>query len=89
MTVEALPLDAHGRIPHSPAERSGITLHRALVHMIAETHRHLGHADIVRELVDGATGHSADNPNTPAGDRGFWAAHRNRVERAARREAGR
>jgi Protein of unknown function (DUF664) len=88
MTVEALPLDAHGRIPHSPAERSGITLHRALVHMIAETQRHLGHADIVRELVDGATGHSADNPNTPAGDRGFWAAHRNRVERAAR-EAGR
>lgn len=28
----------------------------ALTHMIEETGRHAGHADIVRELIDGATG---------------------------------
>ncbi|MEV4894301.1 DinB family protein [Nonomuraea sp. NPDC055795] len=28
----------------------------ALVHMIEETGRHAGHADILRELIDGATG---------------------------------
>lgn len=28
----------------------------ALVHMIEETGRHAGHADILRELIDGSTG---------------------------------
>ncbi|GAA2177652.1 hypothetical protein GCM10009847_04450 [Leucobacter tardus] len=28
----------------------------ALTHMIEETGRHAGHADILRELIDGATG---------------------------------
>jgi hypothetical protein len=27
-----------------------------LTHMIEETGRHAGHADILRELIDGATG---------------------------------
>jgi hypothetical protein len=27
-----------------------------LVHMLEETARHAGHADIIRELVDGRTG---------------------------------
>ena len=33
-----------------------VTLHRVLVHVTAETQRHTGHADIVRELVDGSAG---------------------------------
>ena len=33
-----------------------MTLHRVLVHVISETSRHAGHADIVRELIDGAAG---------------------------------
>lgn len=31
-------------------------LRRIMVHMIEETARHVGHADILRELTDGATG---------------------------------
>lgn len=31
-------------------------LRRIVVHMIEETARHVGHADILRELIDGATG---------------------------------
>ena len=27
-----------------------------LIHMVEETARHVGHMDILRELVDGATG---------------------------------
>jgi Protein of unknown function (DUF664) len=52
----ALALDAVGEVPWWPKERREVTLHRILVHMIAETHRHADHADIVRELNDGAVG---------------------------------
>jgi uncharacterized damage-inducible protein DinB len=34
----------------------GLTLRWALAHVIEETARHAGHADILRELLDGATG---------------------------------
>ena len=33
-----------------------VTLRWVLIHMVEETARHAGHMDIVRELVDGATG---------------------------------
>ena len=33
-----------------------VTLRWVLIHMIEETARHAGHMDIVRELIDGATG---------------------------------
>jgi Protein of unknown function (DUF664) len=36
--------------------RSGLTARWALVHLLEETGRHVGHADIVRELIDGSTG---------------------------------
>jgi hypothetical protein len=83
-TIEALPLDAVGQVPWWPPERRGVTLHRILVHMIAETDRHAGHADIVRELVDGAVGLRQDNDNMPPGDQGWWEDYRSRLERAAR-----
>ncbi|WP_433715791.1 DinB family protein [Nocardia sp. CA-084685] len=36
--------------------RSAPSLRWALTHMIEETGRHAGHADILRELIDGTTG---------------------------------
>jgi hypothetical protein len=86
-TIDALALDDRGRVPHWPAERSEVTLHQVLVHMIAESHRHAGHADVVRELIDGAVGLRADNDNMAGGDADWWARHRERLERVAR-EAG-
>jgi hypothetical protein len=59
-TIDALGLEAIGHVPWWPDERSEVTLHRILVHMVAETNRHAGHADIVRELIDGAVGMRAD-----------------------------
>jgi uncharacterized damage-inducible protein DinB len=86
-TIDALELTAVGRVPWWPSERSEATLHRILVHMIAETDRHAGHADIVRELIDGAAGLRDGNDNMAPGGPGWWESYRGRLERIAR-EAG-
>ena len=39
-----------------PGERGPYSLRWIMVHMIEETARHAGHADITRELIDGAVG---------------------------------
>lgn len=41
-----------------------VSLRWVLVHMVEDTARHAGHMDIVRELIDGATG------THPSADRG-------------------
>jgi uncharacterized damage-inducible protein DinB len=88
-TIQALPLDAPGSVPWWHPDHRGVTLHRVLVHVIAETHRHAGHADIVRELVDGTSGLRADNDNLPPGvDRAWWGSYRDRLEAVAREAAG-
>jgi hypothetical protein len=38
-----------------------VSLRWVLVHMIEETARHAGHADIVRELIDNTTGYLPGN----------------------------
>jgi uncharacterized damage-inducible protein DinB len=82
-TIAALDLDSTGEVPWWPPDRRVVTLHQILVHLVAETARHAGHADIVREEIDGAAGVRPDNSNLP--DEGYdWAAHRARVEEAAR-----
>ena len=86
-TIEALDLDSPGRVPHWPDERAEVTLGQILVHLTTETHRHAGHADIVRELIDGRAGLREGRTNLPDLSEADWAAHRERVERAAR-EAG-
>jgi uncharacterized damage-inducible protein DinB len=83
-TIDALPLDAPGRVPWWDGDRASVTLHRVLVHVIAETNRHAGHADIVRELIDGAAGLRADNDNLAPGDSAWWESYRNRLERVAK-----
>ena len=88
-TIEMLALDAVGTVPHWPDERSTVTLHRILVHVITDTHRHAGHADIVRELIDGAAGLRADNDNMAPGDQQWWQAYWNRLDDVARRAGGR
>ena len=83
VTIDTLALDAIGHVPWWPEDRSEVTLHTILVHMIAETNRHTGHADIVRELIDGAAGLRQDNDNMAPGDSEWWNGYRSRVERAA------
>lgn len=82
-TIDGLGLEAVGRVPWWPAERREVTLHRILVHVATETHRHAGHADIVRELIDGAVGLRADNDNMAPGDDAWWRDYRDRLDRVA------
>lgn len=86
-TIDTLALDATGLVLWWPEDRREVTLHQILVHMIAETHRHAGHADIVRELVDGAVGLRDGNDNMAPGDKEWWQSYRSRLEDAAQ-EAG-
>jgi hypothetical protein len=84
ITIDTLPLDAIGHVPWWPPERNEVTLHRIMAHMIAETHRHAGHADLVRELIDGAVGRQRENGNMAPGDQPWWEGYRGRLEEAAR-----
>jgi hypothetical protein len=84
-TVAALPLDARGRVPWWPEERRDVTLSAVLVRVVAETHRHAGHADIVRELVDGSVGMQRGNENMASADRDWWQRYRDRLEETAGR----
>jgi uncharacterized damage-inducible protein DinB len=86
-TIEALPLDAAGEVPWWSPEARRTTLHRVLVHMISETDRHAGHADIIRELIDGGTGVQAGNSNLADAEAAQWVDYRERLEKIAR-EAG-
>jgi hypothetical protein len=87
-TITALDVDSIGHVPHWPAPHDEVTLHSILVHMLAETNRHGGHADIVRELIDGEAGLRDGVTNLPDEDTDWWVAYRDRVERAATEAAG-
>nr|WP_240723327.1 DUF664 domain-containing protein [Haloactinopolyspora alba] len=48
--------DLGAPVPRPPRRRRAPSVRWALTHMIEETGRHAGHADILRELIDGTTG---------------------------------
>jgi Protein of unknown function (DUF664) len=83
-TIDALDLNSTGQVPWWPGERGVVNLHRVLIHMIAETNRHAGHADLVRELIDGAAGLREGGSNLPDVDEAWWADYRAMLERTAR-----
>ena len=82
-TIDAFDLESVGRVPWWPPDRNEVSLHRVLIHMATETHRHAGHADIVRELIDGSAGLRPGSENLPDRDAGWWAGHHARIEDAA------
>lgn len=88
-TIESLALDAPGIVPWWPEERKHVTLQQILVHMGSETAQHLGHADILRELIDGAAGQGPNDPNLPVRSDAEKTAHFDRLETAARDAAAR
>lgn len=82
-TIAELPLDAIATVPWWAQERRRPSLHLLLVHMTAEVNRHAGHADIVRELIDGSTGHRAGVSNLPTDDEIDWPAYVSQVQESA------
>ena len=57
-------------VPHWPEERRNTTLGVLLIRMVAETAQHAGHADIIRELIDGRGG-----PDYEMADAETWQTH--------------
>ncbi len=78
-SVRTLGLDAPASVSWWPEERQVTTLGYLLVHLLAETAHHAGHADIVREAIDGRAGDDHDD----LGDEEFWSAYVARVQAAA------
>jgi hypothetical protein len=58
--IAALGLEAPGSVAHWPEGQRETTLGVLLIRMVAETAQHAGHADIVRELIDGKGGPDQD-----------------------------
>lgn len=81
-TFEELGLDGEGTVPWWLAERNPVTLHTLLIHMIAETNRHVGQIDILREGLDGAVGLRVGVSNLPE-DGYDWPAYVAKVQTAA------
>ena len=81
-TIDALAVDASGHVAWWP--RPDVNLFDILVHMLAETSRHAGHADILREELDGAVGTNAESMSLRQHDAAFWEEQRAKIERAAR-----
>ena len=82
-TVASLDLDSPGVVPWWG--NVDVTLHTILVHVLAETHRHDGHADLVRELIDGSAGFARGDSNMPPDNPEWWRSYRDRVEQVAKR----
>jgi hypothetical protein len=76
--IDELDLDAPARVAHWPEGERGTTLGFLLVRMAAETAHHAGHADIVRELIDGTAG-----PDHGMLDDASWRDYIARIQAAA------
>ncbi|PWR10664.1 type I restriction endonuclease subunit M [Micromonospora acroterricola] len=80
-TITALAIDSPGYVPWWP--RPNVKLFNVMVHILTGTSRHAGHADILREQLDGSTGTTAEYTN-PQHDAAFWNAQCAKIERAAK-----
>lgn len=78
-SIEALPLDATAYVSWWNVERRDTTFGHLLVRVATETAQHAGHADIVRESIDGRGGRDHDE----YGDAGHWSAYVARIQDAA------
>ncbi|MFD8467809.1 DinB family protein [Streptomyces cyaneofuscatus] len=81
-TIDELPLDAPGHVPWWPEPCPNTNLFAVLVHVLSESIRHAGHADILREGLDGRTGLRAEHEQPI--DEEARAAYCAKIERAAR-----
>jgi hypothetical protein len=77
-TAIALDLDSPGHVAHWAAGQRNTTLGVLLVRMVSETAQHAGHADIIREIIDG----QIDTDGTDATS-AFWRHRLAQVQAAA------
>jgi len=79
---DALPIDAPGYVPWWP--RPDVKLFNIMVQIVGETNRHAGHADILREQLDGRVGESEQGSAAfQEYDADYWASKQAKIEQAA------
>jgi hypothetical protein len=81
-TIASLHIDAPGHVPWWP--RPNVKLFNVLVHVLTETNRHAGHADILREQLDGAVGTEEGSTVLQQLGAAYWENRRAKIEQAAR-----
>lgn len=79
-TIDALDLSARGYVPWWDEE---VALFNVMVHRLSDATRHAGHADILREGLDGSVGVEPDSLPLHGRDAAFWEARRAEIERIA------
>ncbi|MCX5083997.1 DinB family protein [Streptomyces sp. NPDC056210] len=84
-TINKLSLDAPGHVPWWPEPHPNTNLFAIMVHVLGESIRHAGHADILREGLDGRTGVRAENEKQI--DEQARAAYCAKIEQAAKSAA--
>lgn len=77
-SIADLPLDAPAEVPHWAEGKRSTTFGALLVRVVDETAHHAGHADVVRELIDGQGGADADMMDQDA-----WTDFYTKIQRAA------
>lgn len=80
-TIEALDLDDRGYVPWWQEE---VPLFNVMAARLVDAARHAGHADILREWLDGTVGLDANSPPLHGRETSYWVARRALIESAAR-----
>ncbi|MGC1207171.1 MAG: DinB family protein [Ornithinimicrobium sp.] len=81
-TINSLPLDAPGRVPWWHEGHQDVTLQWIIAHVTGDIAQHAGHADILREQIDGTVGWRSDGDNVPEVD---WSAYTAKLTTLAQR----
>jgi uncharacterized damage-inducible protein DinB len=82
-TFDTVGLDDLGEVPWWPEERRHPSLRRVTTHLVAETQRHAGQLDILREQLDGSVGMMPSAPNLPGEGAQWWQDYRARLQALA------
>ena len=78
-SLAEVALDEPAEVAWWPAEKRHTTFGHLVVRVVAETAQHAGHAEILRETIDGQGGRDHDD----VGDRQWWDAYVARIQAAA------
>jgi hypothetical protein len=77
-TIAGRTLESPATVAHWRPEKRQTTLGLLLIHMLAETAGHSGHADIIRELIDGRAGLDSEHKTSAE-----WADYVVQIQAAA------